>query len=150
VPQPGDRSSGFYVEPSRCWGFVFDHNLQGAHCHEQPPFHGRWHSPMRDEKRWRGWCCSDHIVELTAVTGSDNRSGRSVGVTAASSCSSFSSYVVAERGGRSSVPTHLRHLTAASATATSARVVATGEDLASAVAETPHRTWSKLTLGPAR
>jgi hypothetical protein len=25
-PRPGDRSHGFFIEPSRCWAFVYDHN----------------------------------------------------------------------------------------------------------------------------
>ena len=29
-PRPGDRSPGFFVEPSRCWAFVYEHNLQGS------------------------------------------------------------------------------------------------------------------------
>jgi hypothetical protein len=36
MPQPGDRSPGFFIEPSRCWAFVYDHNLQSTHCHEVP------------------------------------------------------------------------------------------------------------------
>ena len=36
MPQPGDRSPGFFIEPSRCWAFVYDHNLQSTHCRESP------------------------------------------------------------------------------------------------------------------
>jgi hypothetical protein len=36
MPQPGDRSPGFFVELSRCWAFVYDHNLQGR-THDRTP-----------------------------------------------------------------------------------------------------------------
>ncbi len=32
MPRPGDRFPGYFVGPSRCWTFVFDHNLQSTHC----------------------------------------------------------------------------------------------------------------------
>jgi hypothetical protein len=35
-PRPGDRSPGFFIEPTRCWAFVYDHNLQSTHCRETP------------------------------------------------------------------------------------------------------------------
>jgi hypothetical protein len=47
-PRPGDRSPGFFIEPTRCWAFVYDHNLQGTHCRETPAFTGRWLSPRGD------------------------------------------------------------------------------------------------------
>ena len=31
---------GFFVEPSRWWAFVYDHNMQGTHCREAPSFTG--------------------------------------------------------------------------------------------------------------
>jgi hypothetical protein len=67
MPRPGDRSPGFFVEPSRCWAFVYDHNLQGTYCREAPSFKGRRHSPARNGKWWRLWSCPDHIDCLTAV-----------------------------------------------------------------------------------
>ena len=63
---PSDRSPGFFVEPSRCWAFVYDHNLPGTHCREAPSFTGRWHSPTGDQWR-RVLTCPDHIDGLTAV-----------------------------------------------------------------------------------
>ena len=30
TPRPGDRSPGFFIEPSRCWAMVYDHNLQST------------------------------------------------------------------------------------------------------------------------
>jgi len=66
-PRPGDRSPGFFIQPSRCWALVYDHNLQGTHCLEAPAFTGRWHSPRRDGQWWRVWACSDHLEGLTAV-----------------------------------------------------------------------------------
>jgi hypothetical protein len=66
-PRPGDRSSGFFIEPSRCWALVYDHNLQSTHWLEAPAFTGRWLSPRGDGRRWRPWSCSDHLEELTAV-----------------------------------------------------------------------------------
>ena len=67
MPQPGDRSPGFLIEPSRCWAFVYDHNLQCTHCCEQPPFTRRLHSRKRDGTWWRVWSCEGHIDGLTAV-----------------------------------------------------------------------------------
>ncbi len=67
MPRPGDRSPGFFIEPSRCWAFVYDHNLQGTHCREAPAATGRWHSPKGDGTWWRVWTCADHIDGLTAV-----------------------------------------------------------------------------------
>jgi hypothetical protein len=55
MPPPGDRSPGFFIEPSRCWAFVYDHNLQSTHCRENRSFTGRWHSPKRDGTWWRVW-----------------------------------------------------------------------------------------------
>jgi hypothetical protein len=66
MPRPGDRSPGFFIEPSRCWAFVFDHNLQSTHCHERPAFTGQWHSP-RGDRWWRVWTCPNHVEGLTAV-----------------------------------------------------------------------------------
>ena len=73
--QPGDRSAGFFVEPSRCWAFVFDHNLrQSTHCREAPSHTGRWHSPKQDGTWWRVWTCEYHVDGLTAVREFGRRS----------------------------------------------------------------------------
>lgn len=42
--RPGDRSPGFFVEPSRCWAMVYDHNLQSTR-RGIPTHTGRWLSP---------------------------------------------------------------------------------------------------------
>jgi hypothetical protein len=67
TPRPGDRSPGFFIEPSRCWALVYDRNLQSTHCAESPTYSGRWHSPRRDGQWWRVWSCADHLNGLTAV-----------------------------------------------------------------------------------
>jgi hypothetical protein len=66
-PRPGDRSPGFFIEPTRCRAFVFDHNLQSTHCLETPAFTARWQSPRRDGTWWRVRSCADHIKGLTAI-----------------------------------------------------------------------------------
>jgi hypothetical protein len=67
MPQPGDRSPGFYIEPGRCWAHTYDHNLQSTHCAETPTLTGRWLSPRSDGQWWRVWSCGDHVAGLTAV-----------------------------------------------------------------------------------
>jgi hypothetical protein len=67
LPGPATAPPGFFVEPSRCWAFVYDHNLQGTHCREVPTHTGRWHSPRGDGQWWRVWSCNAHIPCLTAA-----------------------------------------------------------------------------------
>jgi hypothetical protein len=67
TPRPGDRSPGFFIEPSRCWALVYDRNLQSTHCAEAPTYSGRWNSPRHDGQWWRVWSCADHVDGLTSV-----------------------------------------------------------------------------------
>ena len=66
-PRPGDRSPGFFIEPSRCLEVVYDHNLQSTHCEEAPTYSGRWHSPRGDGQWWQVWACSEHLAGLAAL-----------------------------------------------------------------------------------
>jgi hypothetical protein len=40
MPQPGDRSNGFFIERSRCWAFVCDHKSAGHALSRWPVTHG--------------------------------------------------------------------------------------------------------------
>ena len=66
MPQPGDVSPGFYVEPMRCWRLVYDHQLQSSHCLETPSWTGRWFSP-ESGRWWRVWACADRLDGLIGL-----------------------------------------------------------------------------------
>jgi hypothetical protein len=38
--RPGDRSPGFFIEPSRCWALVYDHNRQMVTREKSPDIEG--------------------------------------------------------------------------------------------------------------
>jgi hypothetical protein len=65
MPEPGERSPGFYVEPNRGWALVYDRNLQSDHCLEPPEWTGRYRTPKK--YAWFVvWSC-DHSAELTGL-----------------------------------------------------------------------------------
>jgi hypothetical protein len=64
VPEPGDRSPGFIVEPGRCWALVYSTQLQSTHCDERPTWTRRWRSPKGD-KSWLVRACPAHLDGLT-------------------------------------------------------------------------------------
>ena len=66
-PRSGDRSPGFFNEPSRCWEVVYDHNLQSTHCAEAPTYRDALALTSRRRAIWRVWACSEHLAGLAAV-----------------------------------------------------------------------------------
>ena len=49
------------MEPSRCWAFVYDYNLQGTHCHDRTTYPGSWFALANGDSWWHVWSCEHHL-----------------------------------------------------------------------------------------